>query len=350
MNGKEVHKVGTRVWSDRGRASVEYAGIAFAKAGFMVSVSRDEISWGNGLLFSGSAPSFDLVSLGYRRGSVAFTSFHSVLRGGWGEERVEGMRRYVSAHRLEVLPGGRLSFALSEAVLYGGRYRPFEPVYMNPFTVFYSDQWNSGWNDNILIAGDFSLLFPDRAEIRGEVMIDDFQYDFSNEPHEFGAALLISAVNPLSPRTSTIRASYHHIRNQTYGHFVAWNRFIQEGKVIGYEDGPDGDRLAMSVLLARPESMLWSLTYSLRRKGEGSATDVQEEKGRRVDFPSGTVETSHRVDLALSWRPCPEWLVETAAGYHTTRNAGHVERIDDDGWDLRLNAQFNLEVARWLWD
>ena len=350
-NGVDLHKVETRVWEDRLRASVDYAGIAFRKQGFTISLCRDEMSWGadrrRGLLFSGTAPSFDMLSIGYSAGPVAFTSFHSRLRDGRNVEAEGDVRRFVSAHRLEVLAGEGISFGISEAVLYGGPFRTFEPAYLNPLTIFYADQWNSGWNDNILIAGDFALLFPGRAEIRGELMIDDFQYDFENEPHEFGGGLSLSAVNPLLPGSSLAGASYYHISNQTYGHLVTWNRLVHEGKVMGYEDGPDGDRLALWTTLARPGSMLWRAEYSLRRKGEGQATDVQEETGSRVGFPSGTVETSHRGGVGLVWRPRHMWSVEARVEYHRTRNAGNVEGEDDDGWDLFLGAQFNLKIDAW---
>ena len=119
---------------------------------------------------------------------------------------------------------------------------------------------------------------------------------------------------------------------------------------MGYEDGPDGDRLALWVTLALPESMLWKADYSLRRKGEGRATDVQEAKGPRVDFPSGTVETCHRIGLAAVWRPCHMWLLETGVEYHRKRNADHMEGVDREGWDLYLDAQFNLKVDSWLGD
>jgi len=351
MNGGDRHKTETRVWHDRGRAGVEYAGIAFRKQGFTVSLTRDEVSWGadrrRGLLFSGTSPCFDMISLGYRRGPVAFTSFHSMLRGGYGEDKDEGVRRFVSAHRLEVLLGNRISIGMSEAVLYGGPYRSLEPVYLNPLTIFYADQWNSGWNDNILISGDFALLFPRHLEIRGELMIDDFQYDFGNEPHEFGAGLSITAVNPLDAAASLLGASYYHIRNQTYGHFVSWNRFIQEGKVMGYGDGPDGDRFDLWVTLARPESVNWKARYRFRRKGEGQATDVQEEKGPRVDFPSGTVETSNSVGIEVAWRPTHMWLLTAGGDYHSTRNKEHSEGTDDEGWELFLCAQFNLNLDAW---
>jgi hypothetical protein len=348
VNGRHLHKVQTQEWKDRARASVDYAGVAFHKSGFFISLARDEVSWGAdrraGLLFSGTAPVFDMLSIGYRARRVAFTSFHSRLRRGLDEGSDDGLRRFVAAHRLEFLPTDLISFSVSEAVLYGGPYRTFEPVYLNPLTVFYADQWNSGWNDNILIAGDFSLLFPRRAEIRGELVIDDFQYDFGTEPHEFGAGIFVNAINPFYSPASLVGASYYHIRNQTYGHFVEWNRFIQEGQVMGYPDGPDGDRFASWLTLALPEGMVWRADYSLTRKGEGRATDVQEAIGPRVAFPSGTVETSHLAGLAVEWRPSHAWLVSTGLSYHHIRNVGNREGVDRSGWNLSLGARLDLRI------
>lgn len=352
VNGQELHKLETKVWADRARASVDYAGLAFRKNGFFISLKRDEVSWGAdrrmGLLFSGTAPAFDMLSIGYRSGPVGFTSFHTQLRPGRDEDADDGVRRFVSAHRLEVLPNEHVSFSISEAVLYGGIHRTFEPVYLNPLTVFYADQWNSEWNDNILIGGDFSLLFPKHAEIRGEIMIDDFQYDFGSEPHEFGAGLCVTAINPFHPRASLVGASYYHVRNQTYGHFIALNRFVHEGQVMGYPGGPDGDRFAFWLTLASPESMVWKGEYVFRRRGEGRATDVQEKTGPRVDFPSGLVETGHVVGFEVAWRPSHAWLLGARAEYLHMQNAENREGVDESDWELALNAQFNLKLKTWL--
>ena len=119
---------------------------------------------------------------------------------------------------------------------------------------------------------------------------------------------------------------------------------------MGYPDGPDGDRLAFWLTLASPETVMWTVDYSLRRKGEGRATDVQEHTGSRVDFPSGTVETCHAVGLEAAWRPSHVWLVGAGARYRHTENAGHLRGADESGWDLSLMAQFNLNLNTWLGD
>jgi hypothetical protein len=96
--------------------------------------------------------------------------------------------------------------------------------------------------------------------------------------------------------------------------------------------------------------MLYRAEYSVRRKGEGRATDVQEEKGPKVDFPSGTVETSHRAGLAVAWRPCHMWLLEAGAEYCSVKNSDHEAGVDEDGWSLSLKAQFNLKAHTRLGD
>jgi hypothetical protein len=347
VNAPDLHKVETNTWSDRARASVDYAGVAFRRNGFGVALARDLTSWGasrlNGLLLSGAAPACDMFSISYHTQRVGFMSIHTQLRRGDDDAWDDDVRRFVAAHRIEVLPTDRISLSLSEAVIYGGPGRTFEPEYLNPLLIFYAGQWNSERNDNIFIAGDFSLLFPGIAEVRGEVMVDDFQYEVGNEPHEVAAALYVAAVNPVLPRNSLVGASYCHVRNQTYGHFVAWNRFVHEGRVMGYPDGPDGDRMDLWLTLASPEAVTWKAGYSLRRKGEGRATDVQEKQGPRVKFPSGTVEIEHGAGIEFAWRPSHAWMLTGRAGYHLTQNSEHREGVDESGWDLSLSAGYYLK-------
>jgi hypothetical protein len=352
VNGEQFHKVDTHTWGDRARASVDYAGFAFHRSGFSIALARDEVSWGTdrrvGLLFSGAAPVLDMLSVAYRRGPLAFTAFHSRLRRWPGEETEDDIRRYVAAHRLEFLPNPKISFAVSEAVVYGGRDRSFEPGYLNPLIIFYASQWNSGQNDNILFSGDFSVLIPRVVEIKGEVMVDDFQYDFGTEPHEFAAGARVAAVNPLRPGTSLLGASYYHVRNQTYGHFVAWNRFVNEGRVMGYPDGPDGDRVDAWLSLAVPETMLWRLDFGMKRRGEGRATDDQDPTGPRVKFPSGTVEATRWAGLELAWRAASPLVISGRGAFSHTSNLENREGADESGWDVSVNIRYDLKLTTWL--
>jgi hypothetical protein len=336
-NAPDFHKTDVRMWKRRGAASFDHGGIAYRRGRFSLFLGRDELSWGaerrTGLLFSGSAPSLDMVKLGFRTRRFCFTSFHSRLR-----DDDESVNRFVSGHRLEVLFHTRLTFSVSEAVVYGGEHRLPELRYINPLTLFYAEQWNAGTNDNILIAADLAALFPGKADVRFEVMFDDFQYDFETEPHEFAAGLSIRAINPLHPEAAMVGGSYFHVRNQTYGHFVAWNRFLHEGRVMGYPGGPDGDRLRVWASLAFPREALWTLDYTLRRRGEGRAWDTQEQLGRTVKFPSGVVDERQALGLEVEWRPAWRARLLARIEWYQQENAGHVQGESRDGVDLKLTT------------
>jgi hypothetical protein len=365
VNDPEAHKTATKLWGDRGRASMEHGGIGYRRGGLSIFFGRNEVSWGataqEGLLFSGPAPSFDMFKLDFRTKKFGFTTFHSMLRrwayDDWSDGQVDGfgaceeqdgcceVRRFVAGHRLDFMPTSILAFSVSEAVIYGGQGRTFEPVYLNPLVIFYGEQWNSRWDDNILIAGDFSLLLPQKLEIRGELMIDDFQYDFGSEPHKFAAGLALAAVNPLDPERSLLGGSYFHVRNETYGHHVAWNRFIHDGHVMGYPDGPDTDRFEIWSTLALPPEVNWRADYSYRRQGEGDATDEQLPEEPRVKFPSGVVEATQRVGLEVSWRPAYAWLLSGRVEYYSKSNAGNVEGLSDDGLRAAVDLRFNVKLS-----
>ena len=357
-NAPGDHKVETRPWKDRWRSSFDYGGVGYRRGNVSLFLGRDEVSWGasrdRGLLFSGTAPAMDMVKLAYRSKHVLFTSFHSQLRRGPTDPWAASVRRYVSAHRLEFLVR-RLDFSIAEAAIYGGDGRDFELGYLNPLAPFYAEQWNLGDNDNILLGGDFSYLFPGYAEVRGELVVDDFQIDPGSEPNEMGFGLAADAVNPLYAGGSVVGASYFRIANRTYGHAVPWNRFTQEGRMMGYPDGPDGDRFEIWSSVASDrlscgvcDQFSLRIAYSLRRQGQGRVTDSQVEPGRRTKFPSGTVETTQAVAAELSWRPSYPLLVKGTVGWSRTENAGNTWGQTHDGFEFTLNLTYNLRFAQAL--
>jgi hypothetical protein len=349
VNAPEHHKTETVPWGERTRASFDNGGISISRGSFSAFLGRDELSWGasreEGLLFSGSAPSLDMLKLGLKGGRFNFTSLHSQLRAHGEEEWGESVRRFVSSHRLEVLLGQRLSLAISETVLYGGEGRNLEPAYLNPFTVLYAEQWNSDWNDNILIALDLSVLFPERAEIRAEIMIDDFQYDFETEPHEVAGGLTIMAANPFYPGASIVGGSYSHVTNRTYGHVIDINRFVHEGRVMGYPGGPDGDKLELWCKAAFPDPLLWTLDYTFRRDGEGEATDSLARTGSKAKFPTGVVWSRHCLGFELTWRPAYFWSVGGRIEWSEDENYEHIKGRARDSVRLILSGTFRISMA-----
>jgi hypothetical protein len=343
----EAHRIETRPWGNYFRASFDHGGIGYRGGRFSLFLGRDELAWGlqrhKGLLFSGAAPAMDMVKFAYLEDKVLFTSVHSRLRHGDADPWDVDVRRYVSAHRLDLKLWPRFTFAVSEVVLYGGEYRNFDPIYLNPVSVLYAKQWNSRSEDNILFSGDFTLVFPRAAEIRFEIVIDDFQYDFSS-PHELGFGFDIAAKNPLLDLYSLFGLSYFHIRNGTYGHRIVHNRYTHESEVICYPFGPDGDFLEFRFSFSLPTETLWTMRLSQRRQGEGRVGDPQDEPPEDTEFPSGVVEKVMRAGLDVSWRPSYDWLIKGSLEWYGVSNEGNLE--DSDRSDLRAAVGVGFIYSR----
>ena len=342
----EAHRTETRPWGDYFRAAFDHGGVGYKGGRFSLFLGRDELAWGldreKGLLASGSAPTMDMFKFTYLEDKVLFTSVHSRLRRGDADPWSEEVNRYVSAHRLDLKLWPRFTFSLSEVVLYGGEHRGFDPMYLNPVSVFYAEQWNSRSEDNVLFAGDFTLLFPRAAELRFEVVVDDFQYDFEN-PHELGLGFDLNARNPLLDLYSLFGCSYFHIRNGTYGHKVDYNRYTHENKIIGYPCGPDGDFLEFRFSFSLPTESLWTVRFSQRRQGEGRVSDPQDEPPEDTEFPSGTVEKTLRAGLDVSWRPSYNWLIQGGLEWYGVRNQENIESADVNDMRVALALAFNFK-------
>jgi hypothetical protein len=137
--------------------------------------------------------------------------------------------------------------------------------------------------------------------------------------------------------------SYFHVRNRTYGHYVEWNTWVHEGEVIGYPDGPDGDKLSLWTTLSLPEAACWKLDYAYKRQGEGRATDTLERVGTKVAFPSGVVETLQELGLEVSWRPCYEWMLNGRIEWYRLKNQDNIDGSDNDDVRLLFNVTYNLK-------
>lgn len=349
-NAPDRHRVETRPWRERWQASFGRGGIGYDRGGISLVAGRDEVGWGGsretGLLFAGDAPAMDMVKLALGTRRVLFTALHSQLRPGRHDPWGTGVRRFVAAHRLEVLLGRNWDISVSEAVLYGGEGRTFEPGYLNPLAPFYAEQWNSYRNDNLLVSGDVSLSLPGRGEVRAEVVIDDFQIDPGSEPNEMGFGIWADAVNPWLGDRSLVGCSYVRIANRTYGHAVPWNRWVQEGKVMGFPGGPDGDSFQAKATWAPWNSVELDARYNLARRGEGLVDDVQDQPGRETKFPSGVVETRHDLSAGAAWRPSRALEIHGRVGWLSTSNTDNVDGRRASGLEVSAAVAYDLRVWR----
>ncbi len=308
-----------RPWKKNLWGATPYAYIRWQSQGFYFLIGRQALKWGPSpqvsLLLGDNSPFFDQIRLGFKMGRLRFISLSTVL------DDLGGAHRYLSAHRIEVRPQQGLSLGLSEVVLYGGKGRQPELSYLNPLPIYYGGQFNHREDDNILLGGDFSWYFH-WGRIYGELLIDDFQYDFHSEPQQIG----IDGGIDLTTRTGVrFNLEYTRVNNWVYGQNRPWNRYTYRGRIIGWEMGPDADQL-FSALLYPLRADLWTrLSLRLRRKGEGRVdTSQQSAVPWPKSFPSGRVERNFLLGGEVGYFPRPFLQLTFGLGVEVLRNEANI--------------------------
>ncbi|MGQ9603738.1 MAG: capsule assembly Wzi family protein [bacterium] len=342
INWSCSHKTYARPWKDVARCGLDAGGLVIADKGIEFFIGRDEVSWGadfrRGLLISGEAPSFDMVKFKWRTRRFCYTWFASKLRGRSSDSEGVEARRYLTAHRIEFILNNRLNIGFSESVVYGGEQRGFELAYLNPVAVLYAEQWNLEQDDNILSSVDFSFAIEGMVRIRGEILIDDFQYDSDGEANKLGGLITIRALNPLLPGPSSIGFSYLKIQPNVYTHRKELNEYTHEQRVIGYPDGSDIDGFSVSVDLAYPRGLIWESSFRFAKKGNHGL------RGLCGVFTNcnGWQKDEKMIDagLAVRWQSKSGLLVEAEMNWNRIENRCGLSGESTE--DMRLMLSVNL--------
>ncbi len=292
-----------RKWDEKITGWVDQAALYYSvPEGIFASIGRSSMIWGpeqhDALLLSDNAPPLDRIWLGYEHPALRFDYFITRLDDVVHNDST--LVRYISAHRLSFRKKGVFEFGLSELVLYGGLNRPVDWRYLNPFVPYYWEQWNRGSDDNVFFGADFSLYWPHRSRIFGELMIDDFQIDLESEPHQVGYKLGIDALEPFGLQRLFTKLSYTRVNTTVYGQNQPQNLYLYYGKPIGYFDGNDQDRILALLRYHISRTFDAELEFRFTRKGEGRIVQhVKSGVPFEDKFPTGVVEKSPSVRLGL---------------------------------------------------
>ncbi len=292
-----------RKWDEKITGWVDQAALYYYfPRGIFASIGRSLMIWGpeqhDALLLSDNAPPLDRIWLGYEHPALRFDYFITRLDDVVHNDST--LVRYISAHRLSFRKKGLFEIGLSELVLYGGHNRPVDWRYLNPFVPYYWEQWNRGSDDNVFFGADFSLYWPQRSRIFGELMIDDFQIDLESEPHQVGYKLGIDALEPFGLQRLFTKLSYSRVNTTVYGQNQPQNLYLFYGKPIGYFDGNDQDRILALLRYHISRTYDAELEFRFTRKGEGRIEQhVKSGVPFEDKFPTGVVEKSPSVRLGL---------------------------------------------------
>lgn len=279
--------------------------------------------WTNGargsLILSNKPPSYPQIMLktGFSDW-LRFTYFHGWLESEiiddslsyimeWGEDETLERRffekKYVVAHRLEIVPLDNLKFGFSELLYYGER-NP-EPVYFIPIILFWSAQHYTNDQDNLQIGIDAEWIPFDFLKLYGSVMIDEIKlskmFDKDEARNQLGFQAGAYFVEPFLPGLD-FRIEYTRLNPWTYTHKFPINEATSENYVMGYWTGQNADNLFLGIYYQPNARMQTSLNFEHYRKGAQKDIWYQYHTPPSEEFLYGHQYTKNTVELSASYK------------------------------------------------
>jgi hypothetical protein len=255
-------------------------------------------------------------------------------------------QRYFTAHRLAVR-WRRLEIAASEAVVYGGIARGFEPSLANPLSVLDLLQYNERQSLNVSYGLDAAWRTATHGLYVGQLLLDDFQIDRCGirckEPASVGYTLLAEGV-PLAGDARSF-ASYTRVTNLTYRSANVWERYTSFDLSLGRGES-DYDESRVGIELAPTLGGPLRLYGAYRRQGEGDYRKPFPPVADNPTTPLIFAGVVTRVTRAgAQWTTSGRISLTADMGYNWVTNADHVSGRRDDGVEGRIRVSITPAIA-----
>jgi len=322
---------------------------------FDVTFGRDYSHWGpgeQGLLLSSNSPAMDFLSFQVGTGNLRLTFFTSRLDTIFVDDTLFGTgsaNRYISGHRLNYKHPSGWEVGFSEMIVYGGIDRSVELFYLNPVLPYYVEQYNQNVDDNSLWNLEFALTLWKNKEFYGELLIDDFQYDFVSEPHQLGFTVGTKLTDFLDWSGSLWNFQYTRVGTFVYGQQKPWNRYTYQDVVLGHLLGSDFDQWQVSLQYLPHRYFTFSLEGSYLRQGEMTADSLYDPIiPKNTPFPSGIVEKSWTGSFGVRFQPDAHLIASLQTAYQSFKNHQHIPGRDKDFWSLQLRLDCNFWKEFWF--
>jgi len=268
---------------------------------------------------------------------------------------VVGVNRFLTAHRLDLRLRHNLWVSLNEAVVYGGAGKTAPFAFINPVIFYHGEVLNGPTDGNTLGSIDFAYYPVRNLNFYGELLIDDIQLEKSGpgdlEPSEWG--LLLGAQTACG--RILLQAEYVRITNRTYKTPQYWEIYTHRNDPIGYYLGNDFDHLWLRGNYWLNSALRLQVVSQFIRRGEGRIdtpfdtpwSNTPLGQNYSEPFPTGTVETTRRLQLELRWQPWDLGFAEMVLGNEQVKNVNNVAGKKIEGW--YADIKFWLEIGK-VWE
>jgi Capsule assembly protein Wzi len=257
---------------------------------FEIEAGRNQLAWNisplTQLTLARDNQPFDLIKLDRQWRRFRFTFVHANLRSQ--------QRKFLAAHRLEVMAHPRLFIGIGESVIYGNRSAEFE--YLNPLMLYHAAEHLLGDKDNNTLTFDFTA-FPFRGgKVYGEIFIDDLSLEFPIGTYWGNKLAYLGGLywaQPFGWRSGELRFEYARIDPFVYTHDDSVNVYEQDGEGLGTRFGPNADHFTVEAAFQPYRDVRLVSQFSFQRKGRGDIFQAHRpEDGNAKGFLAGTTINS----------------------------------------------------------
>ncbi|RMH65686.1 MAG: hypothetical protein D6677_01905 [Calditrichaeota bacterium] len=292
--------------------------LAWATRPFIIGFAQQSVQWGPGvsgkLILSDYAEAFPYIFIDKTWSWGRFTMLHGKLQSYLKETLPDGTRLYpdkwLAAHRLEIAPLEHFSFGLNEMFVYGDRYADWS--YLFPLNFYRAVQHKLRDRDNATIALDAEWTPGAGVRLYGAVFIDEMKFDslgtdwFGNK-HAVQAGLQWH--DPPGLANSRLTIEYVALRPWVYTHKFPINRYITDGRSLGYWAGPNSEVWYVALQKDWHARLRTTVSWRRWRKGynptdENVGGDILLGRSQLLGAQTQPVEQSAFLggDLRVQWQ------------------------------------------------
>ena len=286
-----------------------------------VQMGKDAVLWGPGhhgvIGLTGVDPTFDLIKLPIQVWKIKFVSILGFLRDDLAREyKSDIVRKYVSAHRIEIRPFTGLSIGWQEVYIYENIHLEM----LNPIMPYQIAEDYLGDSGNNTMEGDIDLCVLPNTRLYASLFLDDLHPRmsfFRYAPNRWAVQGGVLVVDPFGLENFDFRAEYARVEPWVYPHKGITQKpavplsYKHFDTPLGHWIGPNADDLFFETNHSFSRDLMATLSYSRIRKGEigGSLYDYDPrvlhattvaEGGK--SFLDGIVEKKRNISLGLTYR------------------------------------------------
>ena len=305
---------------------------------FEIEAGRNQFAWNvsplTQLALARDNQPFDLVRLDARWRKFRFVFAHANLRAN--------SRKFLAAHRLEVMPFSKLLVGVGETVIYGKRAAEFE--YLNPLMLYHAAEHLLGDKDNNVLTLDFSYFPRGGLKLYGEIFIDDLSLEFPIGTY-FGNKLAYLAgafwVQPFGWREADLRFEYARLDPFVYTHDDSTNIYENDHEGLGERFGPNADRVLVQLGYQPHRDLRLVNRVQFQRNGRGNLFQAHREAdGLSKKFLKGTTAQTFGWHFEVEDQIRRDIHVGLEFDWERIKNSGLVEGASS----RRRRAAFFLRV------